>query len=260
MRLALIDADPLVYGSGFASDASAKRKWLERHGSIEGFDIKEHHEPLEFCLQMTKQKLNGVVERCEADDYLLYLSHPVNKREEFFPEYKANRDVTHKPFWHVEIGDYLLERHKAQFSQEGDEADDALGIHQMALLSAEEGVEPIIATIDKDLDMIPGLHYNWSPTKEANGIYEMEDPECLRVFYTQMLTGDSTDNIPGVFKQLGIKATAQLKTPLETMTNVREMYDYVLGVYKGDREFLDVIGKLLWIKRSHHWWEAPTSI
>lgn len=258
MRLALVDGDVLVYSGGFAADAQAKAQYIQRHGSDEGFDIKLHHTPVEYALQAVKQKLNGVQERVEADDRLVYLSHPVNYREQMFPDYKANRDTTHKPFWHAEVLAYLLEKQGAQYSEMGDEADDALGRKQMELLSADGFVEPIICSVDKDMDMIPGLHYNWSKTREAEGVYEASDPECLRIFYTQMLTGDSTDNIPGLYRHLGIKADAKWKTPIESMSNVREMYEYVLSVYKGDKAFVDMIGPLLWIKRTPHFWTPPS--
>jgi 5'-3' exonuclease len=257
MRLALVDGDVLVYAGGFAADAQAKAQYIQRHGSDEGFDINEHHGPVEHALQAVKQKINSVMERTESDDKIVFLSHPVNFREQMFPEYKANRNVLHKPFWYREVQDYLFERQGAVYSEEGDEADDAMGRKQMEYLLADGPVETIIASIDKDMDMIPGLHYNWSKTREAEGVYEASDPECLRIFYTQMLTGDSTDNIPGMYKKLGIKASAQVKTPLETMTNVREMYDYVLQVYEGDKDFLALIGPLLWIKRTPDFWSPP---
>ena len=242
MRHALIDGDVLIYQGGFASDANAKRAGYE-------------HEPLEYCLQTVKQKLTGIMDHSESDEYTVYLSHPVNFRESIFPEYKANRDTTHKPYWYSEIQEYLLER-GAIYSEEGDEADDALGRAQMLALSQDR--ETIICSIDKDLDMIPGLHYNWSPKRHENGVYEMEDPEALRCFYTQMITGDTTDNIPGLFKKRGLKATAQWKQPIEGFTNSRDMYKYILEVYEGDKEFVEMIGKLLWIKRDANFWIPPS--
>ena len=241
-RLALIDGDVVCYNAGFASDAAAREKGIE-------------HEPLSHCLHIVRQRLDAITEAAGATDRLIYLSHPINYREEIFPDYKANRDVTHKPFWHTEIRDYLIERQGAAFSEQGDEADDALGIHQMGALAADE--ETIICTIDKDLDMIPGLHYNFSKTRRDNGVYDLSDPDCLRLFYTQMLTGDSADNIPGMFKKLGVKASARWLVPIEDMTRAKEMYEYVMEVYNGDEGFVHRNGKLLWIKRDERWWEPP---
>lgn len=261
MRLALIDGDPLVYSSGFASDAAAKAEVMQRTGMKTKEEWDEYvaangkpHEPLRFAIHGLKMQIESVVEAAEADDYVIYLSHPVNFRESFFPDYKQNRDPTHKPFWGAEIADYLL-NNNAVYSELGDEADDALGMAQVRATSDKR--ETIICTIDKDLDMIPGLHYNFSKTKKADGIYRIEDPEGLRLFYAQMIQGDSSDNIPGLYKKRGIKASARYFYPLEGMTTHAEMYRYVLDVYEGDTEFVNLNGKLLWIKREPKWYEAP---
>lgn len=262
MRTALIDGDVLVYSAGFASDGAAKRALLEQLGGDKealAKHIEDHglpYEPVNFALNAVKVQMNNIIERSEADDHVVFLSHPVNFREQMFPEYKANRDITHKPHWEAEIKDYLLERWGARFSAEGDEADDAMGMAQMTFM--EQGYESIICTIDKDLDMIPGLHYNFNKTRRENGVYTMEDPECLRLFYKQMLTGDTADNIPGMFRKLGVKCRADTHlAPIETMDDPLEMFEYVSSIYNDD-EFVMLNGKLLWIKREEKWFEAPT--
>lgn len=264
MRTALIDGDVLVYSSGFASDGAAKRRLLdELHGDKEAYDkhVAEHgkpYEPVNFCLNGLNTQLNSIVRAAEADDYKVVMSHPVNYREAFYPDYKMNRDITHKPHWENEIKDFLFERHDAIYSSIGDEADDAMGIMQMEAMAS--GQETIICTIDKDLDMIPGLHYNFSKTRRDNGIYTMEDPEGLRLFYAQVLSGDSSDNIPGMFQRLGIKCDAKWKIPLEGMNDPMEMYDYVMKVYENDLDHVHLMAKLLWIKRDEKWWEPPITI
>ena len=68
-----------------------------------------------------------------------------------------------------------------------------------------------IATLDKDLDGVPGWHYVWKGKRE--GVFYVTETEADRFFYTQMLTGDATDNIPGLFKMVGVKALAKTKAP-----------------------------------------------
>lgn len=256
MRLALIDGDVLLYANGFASDAAAKALYKQQHGdSLEGFDINVHHEPLEYALHGVKETIESILRITDSDDKVIYLSHPVNYRELFFPDYKLNRDITHKPFWYDEIKDYLLDRQLAVFSEQGDEADDALGMAQMRALS--DGRETIICSIDKDLDMIPGLHYNFSKNRKENGVYRMEDPEGLRRFYGQMIQGDTSDNIPGIYKKMGKKAKAEYFWPLDAHKTEQQMLDYVLKLFNNDREHIALVGKLLWIKRDENWWELP---
>src|SRR5688572_7141996 len=203
MRLALLDGDVLVYSSGFASDAAAKAEMMSRLGLKEKAEWDEYvakngkpYEPFGYARHGLSQQIESIRNAAEADEVVVYLSHPVNFREAFFPEYKTNRDPTHKPHWGAELADWLLTEGNAVYSELGDEADDAMGMAQMRALA--DGRETIICTIDKDLDMIPGLHYNFSKNRKADGVYHMEDPAALRLFYGQIIQGDSSDNIPGL--------------------------------------------------------------
>jgi len=230
--LALLDGDVITYQTGFASDAQAKR-------------LGKTHEDLSYCLHGVSETIKSIVKTAGADDYVVFVSSPINHRKTIFADYKANRDPTHKPHWYAEIHKYLFERHSAIFSEEGDEADDALGIVQCS-----GGQETIICTIDKDLDCIPGWHYNFSKTRKENGVYWIEEEEANRFFYKQILTGDSTDNIPGMFKKMGKKATSKYTGPLDRMDNPAEMFRHVVSCYDGDVEWVKWVGNLVWIKRN----------
>ena len=123
--------------------------------------------------------------------------------------YKGNRKESEKPTLLPDIKQWMI-----------DEADDALSI---AAYTKGHG----IATIDKDLDGCPGWHYNWMKQKT----YYLTEEEADRFFYTQMLTGDATDNIPGLMKRTGTKAMPKIKQPLQEMSDPAEMYAYVKQVY-----------------------------
>ena len=77
-RIALIDGDVLVYQAGFASDAAAK-------------SLKTEFEPLNYALHGTNELIQALLRNSEADDYRVFVSHPVNFREQFYPPYKTNR-------------------------------------------------------------------------------------------------------------------------------------------------------------------------
>lgn len=203
------------------------------------------HEELNFCLHGVSATIDSILNVTGADDYAIFVSHPINRRLADYPDYKANRDPTHKPYWFKEIHTYLFEKHYAMLSEEGDEADDALGMAQCA---SEHG-ETIICSIDKDLDGIPGLHYNFSKNRKKDGVYDVSELEANRFFYKQLLTGDSTDNIPGMFRKMGKKATSKYTAPLDKLTATKDMYHHVVECYEGDVEFVKMIGSLLWIKR-----------
>jgi hypothetical protein len=247
---ALIDGDIITYSVGFACDT---KKYICRNTGVEfatkaeaeagstDWYIEVEAEPIENCLHSVKLMLNDIIEKSGSDTYTVYLTGSNNFREEIFGEYKANRKGQPKPTWYEKIREYLINYHGAEVINNM-EADDALGIEQCGAIA--EGEQTIICTIDKDLDMIPGWHYNWRNEEK----YSVEDTECLRIFFKQCLTGDSTDNIPGLYKITGKKATKARKAVIDDMETFDEMWDYVSEEYEG-HEMFPVIASLLWIKR-----------
>ena len=75
----------------------------------------------------------------------------------------------------------------------GVEADDALTISANVL--TELGYEVVIVTEDKDLLQWPGLHYN---KNKSNEVFEISETQGFKNLWTQVITGDRTDHIPGV--------------------------------------------------------------
>lgn len=125
---------------------------------------------------------------------------------------------------------------------DGEEADDALGKNQTE--------DTLIVTIDKDLNMIPGKHYNF--VKRI--FYDVSEEEATKFFYTQLLTGDRTDNIRGV---LGI-GPAKAEKILKDCKDEHEMYDACLIAYQGNYEELKENADLLWIRRKDkEEWQVP---
>lgn len=130
-----------------------------------------------------------------------------NFRYSIEPTYKANR----KKNKYVELIRNYLKNGHAEYSDTL-EADDLI-----AKRAKELGVDNcIIVSIDKDLRTIGG--YYFSPYKKkvledsgyVSKVYKQEKVELIskedanRFFYTQMLTGDSVDNIKGL-KGYGVK-------------------------------------------------------
>ena len=235
---ALIDGDILVYSCGFASDANAKEQGIEA-------------EPVEFCLNGVKETIRSLCDATEADDYIIFLTGKDNFRYKVSPDYKANRKDAAKPVHYDSIRRYLQDHHPSSVSV-GEEADDELGRYQV---NAEQTTTVIISK-DKDLDMIRGWHYNWSPKNKEKGMYFTSEIDGLRIFYKQLITGDATDNISGVYRLFGRKATKGLLEPLDIMRNERDMFQYVLDeAYRGDIDLMDKQAKLLWIRTNETWEE-----
>ena len=260
---ALIDGDVLVYQAGFASDtrmynvgnAEFKyKKEANEYAKSVGFDPKNitktiTPEPLEYCLHSVKKMIESIKNATDADDVQVYVSSKKNFRNDLVTDYKANRDPTHKPHWHKEIRDYLIDVHNAKVV-EGVEADDAIGVdHSQDFYSCGQDQldsESMLCTIDKDLNMIGGWHYNW----RREEIYWVTEDEGNRFFFKQWLTGDSADNIEGL-KGVGEKTAEKILAP---HTTVLQMYDCVMREWsrRTNRTFSQVhtIGDLLWIQRN----------
>ena len=235
---ALIDGDILVYSCGFASDANAKEQGIEA-------------EPVEFCLNGVKENIRSLCEATEAEEYIVFLTGKNNFRYNVDPEYKANRKDAPRPYHYDSIRKYIEQHHPCSVSN-GEEADDELGRAQVLA----EPTTSVIISKDKDLDMIAGWHYNWSKNNKDKGMYYTSQLDGLRIFYKQLITGDATDNIKGVYKLFGKKATKGLLEPLDIIRNERDMLKYVLHeVYGGDIDLLDKQAKLLWIRTNETWEE-----
>lgn len=210
------------------------------------FKSQKEGDDLEATLRATDAFLQSIINSC-GDEGIIYLTGDHNFRkklgDEEFP-YKGNRQDNPKPAFLMEVRQHMVDKFEAQV-QDTQEADDALSI---AACCEGHG----IATIDKDLDGCPGWHYNW----RHDSIYYVSEVEANRFFYTQLLTGDATDNIPGLHKRLKQKASAKIKAPLQEMTDVAEMYAYVHQVYveaggteEQVSEWLLRQGRCLWMRR-----------
>ena len=91
------------------------------------------------------------------------------------------------------------------FKSDNCEADDVVSIWADAEPDKDSFV---IAHIDKDIDMVTGWHYNFG---KKIPVYYIDDDEGWLKLCTQMLTGDSTDNIKGI-KGVGPKTAEKLLT------------------------------------------------
>ncbi len=193
----LIDGDVIVYRIGFATQSKDE----------EGEIIPE---PLPYALHSCKQYIKGIIKKTGADSFRLFLTGKGNFREKVDPEYKANRKDKAKPYHYDEIRKYMIKYFKAEVI-DGMEADDALALNQTK--------DTVIASIDKDLLMVAGRHYNFVKDE-----YKTVTPEeGIRWFYMQMLMGDSVDNIKGI-KGIGIKKAEKIIRESDDLDSTIESY------------------------------------
>jgi hypothetical protein len=238
----LLDLDPTVYASGFAADAEIKRALGENGENVEDYKEIDY---ISFALSNAKTAVNNVLETfCDRQYYKGYLTGKGNFRYDVatIRPYKGNRDPSHKPKYYREIREYLVANYDVDVV-EGIEADDAISIRQFA----NPDKSTCIVTIDKDLNMIPGYHYN--PRTKSFWYQSLQDADLF--FWWQMMVGDTTDNIVGV-TGVGPKKADKLIAELGGDTSaIREAVSSMYQKQYGDtwQDAMREIATLLWMQR-----------
>ncbi|MDJ0764871.1 MAG: hypothetical protein QNJ97_17955 [Myxococcota bacterium] len=277
------DADLLVYRAGFAAEKThyeillpaddgeedvvpqpshAKVKaWLEEHNPAE-YTVEKRRvpEPVQNALYNVDSIISTTLGKLgeTEDDLILYLSGPTNFRNSVATilPYKGNRDPDHKPVHGKAIKEHMHANYRVSTSV-NEEADDLIAYSHYRMF-CEDPWSSVLVSSDKDLRMVPGLHYDFSKD-EAFFISEKLGKFNFR---KQLLSGDPTDNIPGI-KNIGPK---RAHTYLEQAGSPREQWDLIVEYYKrdyGDQwyESLVEVGRLLWMRRRpHEWWLPPKRI
>jgi hypothetical protein len=254
------------------------KKWMEKKDLEDDditLDMRRIVEPKHFALHIVKQTLQKIKDRTGAKNLKIFLTRSPGYRKMLVPEYKANRKDARRPFWEEEIREYLITKHGA-VEVDWIEADDAMGIAQYEQLEMQafqdygihdpDYATSVICTSDKDLNMIPGWHYDWTKdyTEEVDGevppppLVWMDELEGMRFFYKQLIIGDTADNVKGIPR----KGPAYANKLLDICETVEEMYEAVRGAYQGhfgeeaDKQLL-LNATALWILREEHgYWSA----
>lgn len=144
-----------------------------------------------------------------------FLTGDENFRYDVYPAYKGNRKPDSKPPQLAALKQYLKDHYMA-LEIPGLEADDLQGIESYP----EEGIQKVVVSVDKDLRQIAGSLFN--PGHPELGIQTITQDAADIWFYTQWMTGDTTDGysgIPGVGPK---KAEAVIKewlkdNPIDTL-------------------------------------------
>lgn len=229
MTNVLVDADIIAYRAAFSAKDEPEKQARQKVDDICSGIMYDCFYPINYTL---------------GQNTWFYLTGSGNFRKDLatIKVYKGQRPP--KPEHLPATRDQLVQQWGAEIV-EGQEADDAIGIKATDLHG-----DCTIVSIDKDLLMIPGTHYNfvkkeWTEVSQEKGDY---------FFYKQLLTGDQVDNIQGV-PGIGPK---KAEKAYEGCTTVQEMYAKALEMYKGDADALLENARLLWLRRYEgEMWEPP---
>ena len=204
-----------------------------------------HYQPSPaLCKKDFDNRLKEIMEVTSALDGAVFIKGINNFRHTMADDYKGNRKDNMEP----EVKDRLkmLYEYAKDFCIESDnsEADDYCGVALQ--LAQQEGKTAIVCHIDKDLDMLPGWHYNFRKKE----FYEVTPKESYKFLMKQILMGDATDNIKGI-KGVGPKSADKF---LEDVAH-EYMFDKVIETYRlkcgsdWQKEFMKT-ANLIYIRQS----------
>lgn len=187
-RVLLIDADSIMYTSTYFPEDSL-------------LEFPTEEEQLEEAKYRTRTKLQeiqiNVEEWYNIVQTYIFIGGKGNFRYKIFPEYKANRKDTIKSPLLPFIKEYMIEELKA-IESHGGEADDYIidGI-------SECSGNCVVSSIDKDvLYHSPNIPlYDYRGYNDVLGEFKSISTKQSRLARaTQLVTGDSTDGVPGAKK------------------------------------------------------------
>ena len=166
---AILDGDIIAYRAAFWADS-------------EGIDDL----PSRIAKDLQQWTPDGV------DEIIVAMSCPreENYRRDFWSPYKLHRDSVKKPDCMNYAIECIYEASSNTRCVARLEADDLIGM--MTSSGKAIGI-----TVDKDLRQVPGWH--WNPDKEFSPVL-VEEKEADAFFYQQWMSGDSTDNIWGLWR------------------------------------------------------------
>jgi hypothetical protein len=282
---AFLDGDLVVFRSGFAAERNVwhlkipsqdylgvfayKREADEaldkllpgKFSRVEGEDYtiwpERELEPLSHALHNARTAVEFCMQQCPVNEFDLVIclsggGETFRHREAVTRPYKGNRKAEHRPTYEKEIRNYLIANWNCVIAED-EEADDLMGIGQT------EFPDSTIITMDKDLDQVPGKKYNW--IKEEHSVITPEQAHYN--FHMQLLTGDSTDNIPGlpgIGPGKAAKALHGMEGPMDQLEEVCRMYQ----IHSGKEDwwsYLQEQGRLLYIRREPgQMWSIPEQL
>ncbi len=269
-RVVIIDADTPIYTAAsnceVASPFFAEGQDLyDEEGNYLGKSTGGGPTIYEVNEDKGKADLRDIIESIRratrADDVVCALSNyddPWRKR--IMSWYKGNRKGMRKPAALPALREFIRQTYRT-FERHSLEGDDVCGI----LLTMPDPPFPgqrILASADKDMRTLPGLHYHMRARME----FEVSPEEADRWHMLQTLIGDITDNYHGC-PGIGEKRAEKL---LSQGSNVKEWWPLVVGAFQKaelTEDYALLHAQVSRICRHDNWdfdkkevilWQAPT--
>ena len=217
--IALFDADSLIFASCYNRVSD-----IDEIPYIQ--DIDESISKFEKGFQTI---MDEVGEEYPLTGVMVFSGSKGTYRKEISKEYKANRKKKELPPMLPLLHKYVKERYHA-VHDDYYETDDLVATYWRKL-SDRDGVDNvIIVSIDKDYMQFPALIYNYHYKKKQ--FIKLSKQDALYNFYTQMIVGDTADNV-NYCKGKGKKFAERLLSDKKTKFSMqRAVYSVYKDIYE----------------------------
>lgn len=206
---ALIDADLIQYRFAIANQ--------KKDGTVDtvSAEVQSHN------------YIDKIINRIHADKVTLIFSGPRNFRKTVNRCYKANRQGE-KPILHSHLRKVLCEKYP-NLIVDGLEADDVLGI---LCTEPQTDEHRVLVSYDKDMKTLPVTIFN----PNTDEIVTVDEFDAEKMFWTQCITGDSTDGYYGI-PGIGPKGAEAIVNEIMLESSQLEKFAILLREY--EHRYLD---------------------
>ncbi len=215
----LIDADSLIF-------ASCYRKRETPEDEKYYTDISDSRNKFD---QQFMSIVNDLEEKYTIDKVITFSGSKGNFRKLLAKKYKANRKKQELPPLLHPMHNYVKQQYDSIFGY-GVETDDMVARYWFKLSEEFGRNEVMIVSIDKDYKQFPCLIYNYHWKHKE--ILDISEEQALFNFYSQMIEGDTADNV-NYFKGKGKRFAEKYFVDCETKYQyTRKLYELFKQNYK----------------------------
>lgn len=243
-RVALIDGDSFAYRLAAAVE---KTRYL-----VNGTEFATHKEAvaaasdmypiwntktvgtLKEAVELLEHKIERSITRVQCTVFHVFVGSPNPTFRDHLArirKYKGTRPRGGGPEHLGALKSYLVNQWGGVLAS-GEEADDMLS-YTARELTAEGQNTPVVIGNDKDLNQIPGEHYDWVSDK----LYSISDAEARIRMWVQVLHGDVGDNVAGCWQVGAAKAERTIREAIEDwgLTD-GDLWKFVCQAYEESQE------------------------
>ena len=216
----LIDADSLIF-------ASCYRKRENPDDELYYTEIEDSRAKFD---EQFMSIVNHLEDKYPIDKVLTFSGSKGNFRKLITTKYKANRKKQELPPLLDEMHQFVKDHYDSIWGY-GVETDDMVARYWKQISDDIGRDEVMIVSIDKDYKQFPCLMYNYHYKHKE--ILDISEEEAMYNFYSQMIEGDTADNV-NYFKGKGKKfAEKHFKDCTTKYQYTRKLYELFKQEYKG---------------------------